>query len=67
MRSFSFLSFTFSYLAAFGEAFFLQKCPKKTPKTSVVLGENYVEKVGRDFMQREGFLQEILEVHKWFY
>ena len=37
---------------------------QKDSKTSIELGEGYVEKGGRDFMQREGFLHESLEVNK---
>ena len=34
-------------------------------KTRVGLGESYVEKVRKDCMQGEGFLQESAEVYKY--
>ena len=42
------------------------KVVQKDSKTSIELGEGYVEKGGRDFMQREGFLHESAEVNKCF-
>ena len=40
------------------------KVAQEGSKTSVELGESYVEKVGKECMQGEGFLQESAEVLK---